>query len=210
MMIKTSRPRPQDIRVDFKLIAQMIKPGSRVLDVGCASGTLLSYLVETNNVDGRGIELSQTGVNECVAKGLSVIQGDADKDLIDYPDRGFDYAILSQTLQATHRPKEVIEQLLRVGKKAIVSFPNFAHWRCRAYLAFKGRMPVTSSLDYDWYETPNIHFCTLLDFTALCAELDIKIEKSVIIDANGRVLKTQSLGKRANFFGMQCVFQLSL
>jgi len=209
MTIKNSNPRPQDIRVDFKLIAQMIKPGSRVLDVGCASGTLLSYLVDTNNVDGRGIELSQSGVNECVAKGLSVIQGDADKDLTDYPDRGFDYAILSQTLQATHRPKEVMEQLLRVGKKAIVSFPNFAHWRCRAYLALKGRMPVTSSLDYDWYETPNIHFCTLLDFTALCAELDIKIEKSVIIDANGHVLKTQSLGKRANFFGMQCVFQLS-
>ncbi|MEH6403543.1 MAG: methionine biosynthesis protein MetW [Sneathiella sp.] len=209
MTTHISHPRPQDIRVDFKLIAQMIKPGSRVLDVGCASGTLLSYLVEKNNVDGRGIELSQIGVNACVAKGLSVVQGDADKDLIDYPDRGFDYAILSQTLQATHRPKEVMEQLLRVGKKAIVSFPNFAHWRCRTHLALKGRMPVTSSLDYDWYETPNIHFCTLLDFTSLCAELGIKIEKSVIVDANGRVLKTKTLGRRANFFGMQCVFQLS-
>ena len=209
MIENTTLSRPQDIRVDLQLIAEMVEPDSRVLDVGCAEGTLLSYLVETKNVDGRGIELSQKGVNACVAKGLSVVQGDADTDLVDYPDRGFDYAILSQTLQATHRPKDVMEQLLRVGKKAVVSFPNFAFWRCRAYLALKGRMPMTSALDYAWYETPNIHFCTLHDFAALCRDLGITIEKSVIVRENGQIMKNGSLGMRANLFGAQCVFLLS-
>jgi len=209
MIEKPTLSRPQDIRVDLQLIAEMVEPDSRVLDIGCAEGTLLSYLVATKKVDGRGIELSQKGVNACVAKGLSVVQGDADTDLVDYPDRGFDYAILSQTLQATHRPKDVMEQLLRVGKKAVVSFPNFAFWRCRAYLALKGRMPMTSALDYAWYETPNIHFCTLHDFTALCRDLGITIEKSVIVRENGRIIENGSLGMRANLFGAQCVFLLS-
>ncbi|GLQ05303.1 methionine biosynthesis protein MetW [Sneathiella chinensis] len=201
--------RPQDIRVDLQLIAEMIEPNSRVLDVGCAEGTLLSHLISAKNVDGRGMELSQAGVNACVTKGLSVVQGDADTDLVDYPAKGFDYAILSQTLQATHRPKLVLEQLLRVGKKAIVSFPNFAYWRCRAYLALKGRMPMTSSLDYAWYETPNIHFCTLRDFMALCDEIGVTIEKSIVVDNNGKVMKDSVGENRANFFGVQCVFLLS-
>jgi len=208
MIENTTLSRPQDIRVDLQLIANMIDPGSRVLDVGCADGTLLSYLVKTKNVDGRGIELSQTGVNNCVSKGLSVVQGDADADLSDYPDKGFDYAILSQTLQATHRPKLVMEQLLRVGKKAIVSFPNFAYWRCRSYLFFNGRMPMTNSLDYAWYETPNIHFCTLRDFTDLCADLGIAIEQSIIVGGNGHVLSYDIDSRRANFFAAQCVFML--
>lgn len=209
MIEKARLSRPQDIRVDLQLIAEMVTPGSRVLDVGCAEGTLLSHLVNSKNVDGRGIELSQSGVNACVTKGLSVVQGDADTDLSDYPDSGFDYAILSQTLQATHRPKQVVKQLLRVGKKAVVSFPNFAFWKCRAYLAFNGRMPMTSSLDYAWYETPNIHFCTLHDFTALCDELGITIEKSVIIGAKGKILDVDPQSFKANFFGAQSVFLLS-
>ncbi|WP_169567032.1 methionine biosynthesis protein MetW [Sneathiella limimaris] len=208
-MENSTLSRPQDIRVDLKLIADMIAPGSRVLDVGCAEGTLLSHLVSTKDVDGRGIELSQAGVNACVSKGLSVVQGNADSDLVDYPSGGFDYAILSQTLQATHRPKDVMEQLLRVGKKAIVSFPNFAYWRCRTYLAFKGQMPMTSSLDYAWYETPNIHFCTLRDFTNLCADLNIQVEKSTIVGNDGEILSYSYDSRRANFFGAQCVFLLN-
>jgi methionine biosynthesis protein MetW len=209
MIEKTTLTRPQDIRVDLKLIAEMVKPGSRVLDVGCAEGTLLDYLIATKEVDGRGIELSQIGVNKCVSKGLSVVQGDADTDLSDYPNNGFDYVLLSQTLQATNRPKEVIDQLLRVGKQAVVSFPNFAYWRCRAYLAFKGRMPMTSDLDYAWYETPNIHFCTLRDFTVMCAELGVKIERSVIVGSGGKILDYDVDSKKANFFAEQGVFLLS-
>src|ERR671921_182747 len=144
-------------RVDLLSVASMVTPGARVLDVGCGDGELLRLLAETRGVDGRGIELSREGVNQCVAKGLAVIQGDADTDLRDYPDDAFDYVILSQTLQATREPREVLRQMLRVGKRAIVSFPNFAHWQVRLRLVFGGRMPETPSLPHKWYDTPNIH-----------------------------------------------------
>ncbi|MAZ03529.1 MAG: methionine biosynthesis protein MetW [Sneathiella sp.] len=199
----------RDIRVDWQLIADMIEPGSRVLDVGCDDGQLLAHLAETKNVDGRGLELSQHGVNICVSNGLSVVQGNADTDLVYYPDDSFDYAILSKTLQTTHQPHVVLEQLLRIGRRAIVSFPNFAYWRCRTYLAFKGRMPMTNSLDIPWYETPNIHFCTLKDFTTLCEQMDVKIEQSVIVKASGQVMTRASYGSFANFFGADCIFMLS-
>ena len=141
-----------------------------MLDVGCGDGELLRLLVEERDVDGRGIELSQQGVNDCVAKGLSVIQGDADADLDDYPTDAFDYVILSQTLQATRQPRVVLEHLLRIGRRAIVSVPNFGHWSVRVQLAFLGRMPVTKGLPHSWYDTPNIHFCTIADFIALARE----------------------------------------
>ena len=157
---------PTAARVDLLLVADMVEANSRVLDVGCGDGALLRLLAEEKGVDARGIELSQRGVNDCVAKGLSVIQGDADTDLADYPDDAFDYVILSQTLQATRQPRKVLEHMLRIGRHAIVSFPNFGHWRIRAQVAFGGHMPLTRNLSYSWYDTPNIHFCTIQDFIA--------------------------------------------
>src|SRR6266853_4362086 len=158
---------PGGARVDHLLVAAMVEPKSRVLDVGCGDGELLK-LLESRGVDGRGIELSREGVNECVAKGLAVIQGDADTDLADYPNDAFDYVILSQTLQATRRPRVVLEHMLRIGRNAVVSFPNFGHWKIRLQLFFGGHMPSTDNLPYAWWESPNIHFCTIKDFRDLC------------------------------------------
>ncbi len=196
-------------RVDLLLMADMIAPGAKVLDVGCGDGTLLKILADTKGIDGRGIELSREGVNGCVAKGLSVVQGDADTDLADYPDDGFDYVVLSQTLQATRRPKEVLEHLLRIGRKAIVSFPNFGHWRIRSQIAFRGRMPVTENLSYSWYDTPNIHFCTIRDFVALCDEVDARIERATALDRTGRPVRMNLPWSVWNLLGEQAVFLLS-
>lgn len=163
-------------RADLALIADLVAPGVRLLDVGCGTGDLLARLTHEKNVDGRGLELSQAGVNACVTRGLSVIQGDADTDLSMYPDKAFHYVVLSQTIQATHRPRQVLDELLRIGEKVIVSFPNFGHWKVRLHLTFLGRMPVTKTLDNPWYETPNIHFCTILDFINMCKDMDVSIE----------------------------------
>ncbi len=171
-------------RVDLALIAEMIAPGSRVLDVGCGDGQLLALLARTKNVDGRGVELSQEGVNACVTRGLSVVQGDADADLRDYPNDAFDYVILSQTIQATRNPREVLTQMKRIGRRAIVSFPNFGNWRVRLQLLWSGRMPVTRSLDQAWYDTPNIHLCTVRDFVGLCDDLGFHIDDAVSVVGN--------------------------
>lgn len=194
------------IRPDLQLIADLVEPGARVLDIGCADGELLDFLVNTKNVDGRGIEISQTGVNQCVAKGLSVIQGDADNDLAEYPDQSFDTVILSRTLQAVHQPKTVLLELLRIGKKAIVTIPNFGQWHVRLSLFGRGRMPVTKSLHRTWYNTENIHFCTILDLHDLIVEENIELLRFVPHQKNGRRL---NMGlKRANWFADQALFLL--
>jgi len=195
-------------RVDLVTIAELVTPGSRVLDIGCGDGQLLKLLEATRGVDARGVEISQKGVNECVARGLSVVQGDADTDLGDYPDDGFDFVILSQTLQATHRPRHVVEEMLRIGRKAIVSFPNFGNWRVRWLLGLTGRMPVTRSLPYSWYDTPNIHFCTIRDFVMLCREIDATIERSMVLKRSGERIAFNAPLWFWNLFGQQAVFLL--
>jgi methionine biosynthesis protein MetW len=196
-------------RVDLLLIAEMVKPGARVIDIGCGDGTLLHLLQTKRDVDGRGIELSQAGVNSCVAQGLAVIQGDADTDLVHYPDLAFDYAILSQTLQATYSPRDVLGQLLRIGKHAIVSFPNFGHWTVRARLLFGGKMPRTDNLPDRWYDTPNIHLCTIKDFLDLCRDAGFKVERAVALNDYGRKLGVSMPLFMQNLFGQQAVFLLS-
>jgi methionine biosynthesis protein MetW len=200
---------PGGARVDLLVVAEMVERGAKVLDVGCGDGELLRLLSETRGVDGRGIELSREGVNEGVAKGLAVIQGDADTDLVNYPDDAFDYVILSQTLQATRRPRVVIEHMLRIGRHAVVSFPNFGHWRIRLQMLFGGRMPRTDNLPDTWYDTPNIHFCTIKDFRDLCRVVGAKMERAVALNAWGTPLRLAAPWWFWNLFGEQAVFLLS-
>jgi methionine biosynthesis protein MetW len=199
---------PGGARVDLIVMADMIGQGAKVLDVGCGDGELLK-LLEGKDVDGRGIELSREGVNECVAKGLAVIQGDADTDLSDYPDDAFDYVILSQTLQATRHPRQVLEHMLRIGRHAVVSFPNFGHWRIRLELLFGGHMPRTDNLPETWYDTPNIHFCTIKDFYQLTRLVGARIERAVALNAWGKPLRLNAPWWFWNLFGEQAVFLLS-
>jgi methionine biosynthesis protein MetW len=210
-MADTGTLLPTQPRVDLRVIAELVEPGSRVLDVGCGDGALLDLLTSSRGVDGRGIEISQQGVNACVGRGLSVIQGDADTDLVYYPDASFDYVILSQTLQATNRPKDVLRHLLRIGRRAIVSVPNFGHYRVRLQFLTRGRMPVTESLPYTWYDTPNIHFCTLDDFVRLSREPDVaaRMEKSIALDISGRRISMLLPWWAWNVLAEQAVFVLS-
>ncbi len=196
-------------RIDLLVIAGLVEQGARVLDVGCGKGELLKLLEEQKQVDGRGIELKQSRVNFCVGRGLSVIQGDADHDLATYPDQAFDYAILSRTLQATYRPKEVLEELLRIARHVIVSFPNFGFWRIRLQILFGGRMPVTWNLPEAWYETPNIHFCTIHDFRALCDLVGARVERSFALSPYGHPLGMKVPPPLHNLAAQQAVFLLT-
>ena len=196
-------------RIDLMLIASLVEQGTRVLDIGCGNGELMELLVAERNVDARGLELSQQGVNACVSRGLAAVQGNADTDLSYYPDQGFDTVILSQTLQATRRPKEVLQEMSRIGSKLIVSIPNFGHWRIRLALALRGRMPETQALSATWYETANIHLCSMLDLTDLCDELSLRVETCLTV-TNGKVL--HSTGRPSalqNLMAELVVFELT-
>ena len=197
------------VRADHLLIAEMVQPGSRVLDVGCGDGALLELLIAEKSVDGRGIEISRDNVNACVARGLSVIQGDADQDLSGYPDKAFDYAVLSLTIQATRQPKDVLENLLRIGRRAIVSFPTFGHWKIRTALLFTGRMPRTPNLPETWFDSQDSHLCTIKDFSDLVTILNAEVEDAVAFNSRGQRLAIKNSLSLQNLLGEKAVFLLA-
>ena len=193
-------------RTDLELITSLVDEGTRILDVGCGNGELLQSLKDKKSVKGQGLELKQERVNQCVSRGLSAIQGNADNDLSLYPNQSFDCVILSQTIQATSNPKNILIELVRIGKKAIVSIPNFGFWKVRLGFAAHGKMPITKKLSNNWYDTPNIHLCSILDFVDLCQNLNIKIEKTIVLSSN----KTKSFNgypnNWSNLFGEEAIF----
>ena len=195
-------------RLDFEIIKNVVKDNSRVLDVGCESGELLKFLNKGKKIEGRGLEISQKNVNICVKHGLSVVQGDADKDLVSYPSKSFDFVILSQTLQATHSPEKVLNELVRISKRAIVSFPNFGSWPIRLKLLINGIMPESDLLPHTWYTTPNIHLCTIKDFKKLCNKNSINIEQNFFLNKNGKKITNPIKKLFNNFFSISGLFVL--
>ena len=179
------------MKKEFKVISDLIEEKSRALDIGCGDGNLMEYLLQNKTKDIRGLEISKEKVQKCLSKGLAVIEGDAENDLEQFPNKSFDYVILSQTLQAFLNPENVINELLRVGRRAIVTIPNFGHWKVRIDLLFKGTMPVTKNLPYEWHNTPNLHMCTIQDFYNFCKKRNIKIYKSLSL--NGEKISNISI-----------------
>jgi methionine biosynthesis protein MetW len=176
-----------EARPDFKVIAEIIQPGTRVLDLGCGEGELLAWLIADKKVIGRGVEIEAANVRKAIARGVSAYQGDIDEGLADYPDKAFDYVILSQTLQETREPLRVLTEMLRVGRKAIISFPNFGHWRVRSAMLISGQAPKTDLFPYDWYDSPNIHFLSINDFEDLCRRHHFPIERRYFLSGSNRV-----------------------
>lgn len=193
------------LHANYNHIVPLIENGAKVLDLGCGDGTLLKKLIDEKNVHGKGIEINQENVIEALHKGLSIIQGDIDEGLEDFADNEMDYVILNQTLQSTQNPDFVIKEMLRVGKHAVVSFPNFAYWRIRFYLLFKGKMPKSKMLPFEWYNTPNIHLLTVRDFFDYCEKRDIKISKS-ILTRRGKVVKSRLRRTFADIFAEEVIF----
>ena len=194
------------MKKEFKIIADLILKNSRVLDVGCGDGELMSFLYKNITKDVRGIEISKQNVQKCISKGLTVIEGDAEKDLIQFPDSSFDIVILGQTLQAFLNPEKVLNELLRVGKKAIVTIPNFGHWKVRLNLLFKGTMPVTKSLPHQWHNTPNLHMCTIKDLFDFCDEKNITIKKVVGVNEDKTSLIKRNNLEIKNLFSKLGIF----
>ena len=199
----------ESIRKDWNLIESLIDYNSSILDIGCGEGGLIKKLLDNKNADIRGFEVDGDLAREAISQGLSVVQGDAEKDLKQYSDASFDYVILSQTLQAMYNPKIVLHELLRIGAKAIVSFPNFGHWKIRMQLMIRGKMPITKALPYTWYETPNIHFFTLKDFQEMCKKSNINIERSVGLTSKGRQFEINDTSLSANLITNEAIFLLS-
>ena len=197
------------IRKDWRLIESLIDSHSRILDIGCGEGELIEQLENNIYAKTHGIEINPDLTRKAIAKGFSVVQGNAEKDLSQFSSQSFDYVILSQTLQAMVKPKEVLLELLRIGSKAIVSFPNFGHWKIRLQLLLTGKMPVTESLPYAWYDTPNIHFFTIQDFQNLCVDLNIIIEKSIGLSTKGKQFHIPQGISGANLFTHEAIFLLS-
>jgi len=180
------------MKKEFEVISQIIQNNKRVLDIGCGDGTLMEYLKVNQQNDVRGLEPEKNLVQKCISKGLSVIEGDAEKELVQFPEKSFDYVVLSQTLQAFLDPEEVLKQLLRIGKQTIVSIPNFGYWKVRMHLLFKGTMPITKTLPNEWYNTPNLHMCTIKDFFNFCSNKNIELYKSIALSSE----KTSTINKK--------------
>ena len=197
------------IRKDWKLIESFIDQNSKVLDIGCGQGELLEQLENNIKAKAKGIELNPELTRKAIGNGFNVVQGNAEKDLDQYSDQSFDYVILSQTLQAMMKPDQVLTELLRIGAKAIVSFPNFGHWKIRLQLLFSGKMPITEGLPYAWYETPNIHFFTIKDFQDLCRKLNIEIIKSIALTNSGRQFEISKEYPGVNLLTKEAIFLLS-
>ena len=180
------------MKKEFQIISELIENNTKVLDVGCGDGTLMKFLKDEKNVDTRGLEISKENVQNCISKGLSIIEGNAEKDLHQFPNLSFDYVVLSQTLQAFYNPEKVIDDLLRVAKKAIVTIPNFGYWKVRIHLLLKGTMPVTDALPNEWYDTPNLHMCSIKDFYNFCFKKKIDLTKSIALNGD----KTSKINKK--------------
>ena len=195
-----------NLRKDLNLIANLIEDNSKIIDIGCGDGELLDFLNKNKNAKIQGLEIDQKKVNKCVAKGLSVIQGDADKDLSLYPEKSFEYVILSQTIQATLEPKKILYELTRIGEKVIVSIPNFGFWKVRLDLLFKGKMPITRKLNSTWFDTDNIHLCTILDFLELCDQLNLTVKQTVTITSKKQKKFTGKPSIIENIFAEEAIF----
>ena len=195
-----------NLRKDLNLIANLIEDNSKIIDIGCGDGELLDFLSKNKNAKIQGLEIDQKKVNKCVAKGLSVIQGDADKDLSLYPEKSFEYVILSQTIQATLEPKKILYELTRIGEKVIVSIPNFGFWKVRLDLLFKGKMPITRKLNSTWFDTDNIHLCTILDFLELCDQLNLTVKQTVTITSKKQKKFSGKPSIKENIFAEEAIF----